>query len=97
MLAQLGIGPSWLYLGIILGLCWVLFGRLGPMLAPAWDCVGRSWVLCWARQCELMKIKERHFQLFQLAQGEMSQALFMMLQWRTMHLQKLALELELKA
>ena len=51
------VGPSWLYLGVILGLCWVLLGRLGPMLTqletmlgvpgfyvgPSWLCVGLSW------------------------------------------------------
>ena len=64
------VGPSWDYVGRswvvcwailalsrILGLCWVLLGRLGPMLAqlgtmlgvpgfyvgPSWLCVGLSW------------------------------------------------------
>ena len=54
-------GPSWLYLGAILGLCWVLLGRLGPMLAqlgttlgvpgfyvgPSWLYLGAILGLCW--------------------------------------------------
>lgn len=52
MLSHLGImlripgfsvWPSILYLGAILGLCWVLLGRLGPMLAClelCWEFLG---------------------------------------------------------
>ena len=55
------VGPSWLYLGAILGLCWVLLGRLGPMLTqlgtmlgvpgfyvgPSWLYLGAILGPCW--------------------------------------------------